>query len=94
MREEADERRLDDFRRSIRGRLRTVCAHLPEAEFAALVEQMARVELRHERRGSIGSSADHPSRPPPRDGGSSERPARAGIDHRPSERSSAREKPA
>ena len=38
---------LDDARREIASRIRRVCADLDEDEFAALVDQMAEIDVRY-----------------------------------------------
>lgn len=41
---------LDSARRDIASRIRRVCLHYPEEEFVALVDQMARIEVKYRMR--------------------------------------------
>ena len=57
-------RRRDELATDIATRLRRVCGHLPEEEFAALVQGIAAVTLKYEERDLTPPVDD--SNPPPR----------------------------
>lgn len=45
---------IDDLAREIAGRLRPVCTHCDEAEFALLVRRIAAIELKYKLAGEGG----------------------------------------
>ena len=47
-----EERRLDALRRDISARLQRVCQHIPRPEFHELVDRIARLQRKFERRSS------------------------------------------
>ena len=52
-------RDLESLKADIASRLRAVCAHLSDREFAELVEQIALVERKYARRAETDSPAEH-----------------------------------
>jgi hypothetical protein len=66
---EARATRVEQLTADIATRLRRVCAHLPEDEFAALIREIADVKLRYEEREAHGSrqNADRPKPERPSD---------------------------
>lgn len=49
---------IDELSRDIAERLRPVCTHCDELEFAALVRRIATVELKYKLAGEIGGDGD------------------------------------
>lgn len=57
-----DERReLEHLKSDIALRLRSVCGHFPETEFAELVDQIARIETKYALRAAVAPPEDSPA---------------------------------
>lgn len=57
-----ESRELELLKSDITLRLRSVCAHFPDREFAALVNQIARIETKYALRDASSSRPDSPAR--------------------------------
>jgi hypothetical protein len=51
-----DDGELENLKADIASRLRSACAHFPSAEFDDLVHQIARIEMKYERRSPTSTS--------------------------------------
>ncbi len=55
-----DTRDLDFLKADIESRLRNACAHFPPGEFAALVHQIASIELKYAQQTSLSGADEKP----------------------------------